>query len=146
MAEWCELWDGFKAESSYYTMPCHWYQFSVLGQFIPCGVAHAVSCSKTIRSASRQEYNACKSLSSLLREISCTAERHLISLRWAEDSLRHHVESHVGADNVFGFCSTVQLLKHCSDERYKKFKSARWTNTGLQQVRTWACWIFNRRM
>ncbi len=85
MVEWCEPFDSFEARSFYYTMPCHWYQFSVLGQFIPCGVAHSVSCSETIRSTSRQEYNACKYLDSLLRAISCPTERHLISPRWAED-------------------------------------------------------------
>lgn len=113
MAEWCELWDGFEARSCYYTtMPCHWYQFSVLGQFIPCSVAQSVSCSETIRPTSRQEYNACKSPASLLRAISCTAERHLISPRWAEDGSRHHVESHVSTDDVFASCSTVQLQSY----------------------------------
>ncbi len=112
MVEWCELFDSFEARSFYYTMPCHWYQFSVLGQFIPCGVAHSVSCSETIRSTSRQEYNACKYLDSLLRAISCPTERHLISPRWAEDGLRHRVESHGGTDNVFASCSTVQLQSY----------------------------------
>ncbi len=112
MAEWCELWDSFRARSSYFTMPCHWYQFSVLGQFIPCGVAHSVSCSETIRFTSRQEYNACKSLASLLRAISCTAERRLISPRWAEEGSWRHVESHVGTDDVFASCSTVQLQSY----------------------------------
>lgn len=148
MVEWCELWDSFEARSFYYTMPCHWYQFSVLGQFIPCGVAHSVSCSETIRSTSRQEYNACKYLDSLLRAISCPAS-DITEVSWRRLALSCWIpRRYRRCFRLLFYSSITELLKHCGDERCKKFQSARGTNTGLQQVtiRTGLCWVFSRRM
>lgn len=106
MAECCELRDVLEGKSSYSTMPCHWYQFSVPGQFIPRGAAQAVLCSKTIRSTSRQEYNACKS---------SYCEWFLVQqnnwYHWGEEGSGHHVKSLLVADDVFS-CSAVQLQSY----------------------------------